>query len=80
MRSVNWLNTAGYFFGVWVISMGGQWSKDFSGFSLILIPVDQTNASSWVYGIQALVTIYTIAMLGATGYSLYRHFSSDKKA
>jgi hypothetical protein len=80
MRSVNWLNTAGYFFGVWVISMGGQWSKDYSGFSLILIPVDQTGASNWVYGIQTLVTIYTIAMLGATGYSLYRHFSGNKKA
>ena len=80
MKDTNWLNRAGYFFGVWIISMGGNWSKDYSGLALVLIPVEQTNASYWVYGIQVLAWLYTIAMVGAAGYCLYRHSLETKKA
>jgi hypothetical protein len=84
MESVNWLNRAGFFFGVWVISMGGQWSRDFSGLSLILIPTSQLgDVASVVYSIQSIVWLYTIGMLSACGYSLFRYslirFRSLKK-
>jgi hypothetical protein len=79
MRSINWLNTAGYFFGVWVISMGGQWTIQSSGLALLFIfPTQSNQYESYVGGVYGMAIIYTIFMLSATGYSLYRHFSVKK--
>ena len=79
MRSINWLNTAGYFFGVWIISMSGQWTIQSSGLSLLLIfPLQVNPYESYVAGIYGLALTYTIFMLGATGYSLNRAYKIYK--
>jgi acyl-CoA hydrolase len=51
---------------------------DYSGLALVLIPVEQTNASYWVYGVQILAWLYTIAMVASASYSLFRHFKSPE--
>lgn len=78
MKDANWLNRAGYFFGVWVISMGGQVGMTSSGFSQLFVPDDMYLQVTYSGVIKTVVVFYTITMVGAAAYSLFKHFKSPE--